>query len=100
MPANAFVANTYILEIADFKFIKTDEWLDPKLYDLPDSKPLNVNFEETGYEDAMLMGNMSELKWTLELSFAAFIMYQTLNCRSKTQTRRQRRKRAKALGKC
>ena len=61
-PANTMVFVEYIVGIATFDLYPTD-YIDEKLYYLPEMYPFNINFEVIGIETTLLLTNIGSVLW-------------------------------------
>ena len=67
--------NKFLVEIAGFNIINTDEWIDPYVYgELPEKGSYYQSFEDAGYGDLLLISNVSFGLWLCIFNMAAFLI--------------------------
>ena len=75
-PANALAMNLFLIAIATFNLIDTQKWIDPLVYDyLPEDEAYSMNFKACGFEDRLLITNVSFYVWLYLLHFASILFF-------------------------
>ena len=77
-PGNSMIYMSYIIEIATFDLFPT-EWIEERLYYLPEKEAFNINFESAGIESTFLVLNIGSAIW-ISLVFI-FLAIVTLPCK-------------------
>ena len=73
MPANAQSFFNQILKIASFDIINLDPYLN-KMLRLPESQPLNSNFDELGFGSMYFLNNMNSMLVGFAFYFAMIVL--------------------------